>query len=433
MATVLLCATPLAGHVGPLTSVGRVLAERGHEVIMVTGSRFADRVADAGLALVPLGGAADLDERDPDSFTPDRHRYRGLALSRYQVERTFITPLPEQAAAVESVVGSRAVDAILCDGTFAGIIPLLSRPPGRRPPVIGIGTMPLAQTSVDVAPFNSGLPPMAGRLGRVRNRLAHTAVRRVLFASTQRSARRLVRRAGGTLDHFVLDISRAFDRFVQLGPSEFEYPRSDLDPNTVFAGPVFAGGGDVAAPSWWPEMLADGRPVVHVTQGTLDNDDFSQLVEPAVAGLAEHDVQVVVTTGGADPEPVPHEANSRVARYLDYDELLPRTSVLITNGGYGGVLQALRAGVPVIVAPGGEDKPEVAARVAHFGVGIDLRTRRPTPETVADAVLRVLADDAVTGRCRRMARAMAEYDTAATLLGELDHVIRSCDRSRSES
>ena len=428
MSTILVCATPLAGHVGPLTAVGRVLADRGHEVIMLTGSRFADRVGDAGLTVESLTGVADLDERDPDSFTPDRHRYRGLALSRYQVERTFIAPLPEQAAAVASVVGRRGVDVILCDGTFAGIIPLLSRPPGRRPPVIGVGTMPLAQSSPDVAPFNSGLPPMSGRLGRLRNRLAHMAVRRVLFASTQSSARDLVRRAGGSLDHFVLDLSRAFDRFVQLGPAEFEYPRSDLAPNTVFAGPVFPGGA-VPPPPWWSEMVDDDRPIVHVTQGTLDNDDFSQLIEPAVAGLAEMDVQVVVTTGGADPDPVPRNDNTRVARFLDYDALLPRTSVLITNGGYGGVLQALRHGVPVVVAPGGEDKPEVAARVAYFGVGADLGTRRPAPADLAATVRRILADDGVAVRCRQMAHAIAGYDSTQTIVTEVDRAVRRSTRS----
>ncbi|MFE0752268.1 glycosyltransferase [Gordonia sp. NPDC058843] len=433
MATILMCGTPLAGHVGPLVAVGRVLVERGHRVTMVTGSRFAEQVAGAGLSLHPLGGIADFDERDPDSFTPDRHRYRGLTLSRYQVERTFIAPLPDQAAAVDAVAGHREVDAILCDGTFAGIIPMLSRPRDRRPPVIGIGTMPLAQSSPDVAPFNSGLTPMGGPLGRMRNRLAHLLVRHVLFAPTQRSARELARRAGGTLDHFVLDLSRAFDRFVQLGPAEFEYPRADLAPNTVFAGPMPTAGRSPALPPWWSDMLADNRPVVHVTQGTLDNDDFSQLVEPAVAGLAGLDVQVVVTTGGANPDPVPRAANTRIAQYLDYDALLPRTSVLVTNGGYGGVLQALRHGVPVIVAPGGEDKPEVAARVAYFGVGTSLGTRRPAADVITDAVRRILADDDLTARCRQMASAMADYDPAATLIAEFDRVTLGRDRRRSEN
>ncbi|PKZ64599.1 glycosyl transferase [Gordonia terrae] len=428
MSTYLMCSTPLAGHVGPVIAVGRTLVARGHTVIVVTGSRFTDQVAAAGMIPHPLDGTADLDERDPDSFTPDRDRYRGLTLSRYQVQCTFIDPLADQARAVDSALRDHDVDAVLCDGTFAGIIPLLSRPASRRPPVLGLGTMPLAQTSPHVAPFNSGLRPMNGPAGRMRNRLAHLMVRRVLFASTQRRARELVRAAGGSLDHFVLDLSRAFDRFVQLGPAEFEYPRPDLPAGTVFAGPVLdrrAQPPDDARtmPPWWSELLDDDRPIVHVTQGTLDNHDFSQLVEPTLTGLADMDVRVVVSTGGADPRSVIPTGNATISRYLDYDALLPRTSVMITNGGYGGVLHALSHSVPVVVAPGGEDKPEVAARVRHFGVGVDLATRRPSPRQISDAVASVLADDELTGRCARMARAIAAYDPARIVSTQLDHMI----------
>ena len=40
---------------------------------------------------------------------------------------------------------------------------------------------------------------------------------------------------------------------------------------------------------------------------------------------------------------------------------------MVTNGGYGGVQQALANGVPLVVAGDSEDKPEVAARVAVVG------------------------------------------------------------------
>lgn len=44
----------------------------------------------------------------------------------------------------------------------------------------------------------------------------------------------------------------------------------------------------------------------------------------------------------------PLPANARAAAYLPYDELLPRTAVYVTNGGYGGVQYALRHGVPIL-------------------------------------------------------------------------------------
>ena len=71
----------------------------------------------------------------------------------------------------------------------------------------------------------------------------------------------------------------------------------------------------------------DGRPVVHVTQGTIDNADLTRLVEPTIEALAEEDVTVVVTTGG---RPVtgcrpPLPPNTFVAEYIPHDMLLPRS------------------------------------------------------------------------------------------------------------
>ena len=63
---------------------------------------------------------------------------------------------------------------------------------------------------------------------------------------------------------------------------------------------------------------------------------------------------------------------------------------MVTNGGYGGVQFALANGVPLVVAGDTEDKPEIAARVAWSGAGINLRTGRPSPEAIGGAVRRIL-------------------------------------------
>src|SRR6185295_18473193 len=104
------------------------------------------------------------------------------------------------------------------------------------------------------------------------------------------------------------------------------------------------------------------RPIVHVTQGTIANA-APELIAPALEALADDDVLVVVATGGRAPDSlglrhVPR--NARIAAFVSYPELLPRTAVMITNGGYGGVQMALWQGVPLVVAGASEDKPEVA-------------------------------------------------------------------------
>jgi UDP:flavonoid glycosyltransferase YjiC (YdhE family) len=434
MARIVLCSPPLRGHVTPIVEFGRRLVLSGHDVTMITGSRFADVVTDAGIDHVPLTGVADFDERDPRSFTPDIDRLSGLALSRHQVEGTFVEPIPDQASVLNEVLaGGATVDVVYADATFAGVVPLLGRDKRHRPQVVGMGTLPLAQSSVDVPPYNSGIPVRTGVLARIRNRVANIAAHRVLFRSVQRRAGMLVRSAGGTLDFPILDLSRAFDAFVQLSPCEFEYPRRDLSNNVEFAGPIFPrnatantdGDGCVATPGWWPFAADDGeRPIVHVTQGTLDNHDFTQLVIPALHALAGLPVAVVVSTGGAPAQAVPGPVptNAVVVEDVDYEWLLPRTALLITNGGFGTVQQALAHRAAVLVAPGGEDKREVAARVDFFGVGVDMGTRRPTPQQIRSAVESVLVNATMAGAVDSLADAIARYDpfSVLTRAGHLD-------------
>jgi UDP:flavonoid glycosyltransferase YjiC (YdhE family) len=83
-------------------------------------------------------------------------------------------------------------------------------------------------------------------------------------------------------------------------------------------------------------------------------------------------------------------ANARIAEFLPYGALLPRTAVMITNGEYGGVVQALGHGVPLVVAGCSEDKPEVAARVAWSGAGLNLRTDQLAQARLRRAVRTVL-------------------------------------------
>lgn len=426
MPSFVFASSPLYGHVAPLITAGRHLVEAGHRVVMLTGSRFQAAVVGAGVEFVSLPGRADFDERDLAGYLPDIGRYRGVRLSQYQLQHTFIHPLPDQWAGLNGILAANEIDAVVVDHLFAGVVPLLTRPRHQRPPVVAFGIGPLGQFSRDAAPPGMGLQPSWSAAGRLRNRILNVAATKVVFRQTQQLAERLYAQATGmSLPSdfpFILDLSSRFDRLLQLGPREFEYPLTDLAPGLRFVGPLdtSSSGGPVRLPAWWDD-LGDGRPVVHVTQGTLDNGDFSSLVQPTLQGLAGFDGHVVVSTGGASADAVgPVPANAHVAEFLPYDLLLPRLSALVTNGGYGTVLLALRQGIPVVVAPGAEDKPEVAARVQFFDVGVNLRTARPTPEDVAQAVSTVLDEPRHQAKARTIADAIRHYAPLDLIRTELE-------------
>ena len=45
---ILLCSTPVHGHVTPRLAVSRALVDRGHRVHFLTGERYLDRAAATG-------------------------------------------------------------------------------------------------------------------------------------------------------------------------------------------------------------------------------------------------------------------------------------------------------------------------------------------------------------------------------------------------
>jgi MGT family glycosyltransferase len=427
MSKYLLCASPIQGHVAPVLATARDLVERGHDVTVLTGSRFRDAVERTGAAHRSLAGIADFDDRNMQDHLPDRDRHRGIGKLQYDVQTIFVKPVPEQTRAVERAVAELAPDAILVDSAFAGILPLLLDDPSSRPPVLAAGVIPLSQSSSDVAPYGLGLPPNASALGRMRNRTLNLLVQRVLFRRTQRMANEIMTSLGRPqLPGFVLDFSREFDRFLQLSPAEFEYPRSDLAPNLRFVGTVLPPApGAPVLPEWWHELDGE-RPVVHVSQGTIDNKDFGRLVRPTLDALAGRDVLVVVATGG---RPVGElgdlPANARAAEFLPYDALLPKTDVFVTNAGFGGTQYALSHGVPMVAAGDTEDKPEVSMRVAWAGVGVNLRTGTPTASAIGRAVDRILADPSFRRRASPLAARIADVDTFGLIESELESAARS--------
>jgi UDP:flavonoid glycosyltransferase YjiC (YdhE family) len=131
---------------------------------------------------------------------------------------------------------------------------------------------------------------------------------------------------------------------------------------------------------------------VHVTQGTFANADPTALLVTCLEALADEPVRVVATTGGRPVDGLVGllggglPANAVVAELVAYADLLPHTALMVTNGGWGGVQQALAHGVPVVVAGSSEEKPEVAARVAWSGAGVDLGTGRPSHRRIRQAV-----------------------------------------------
>ncbi len=436
MPEILIASCPPIGHLGPLLNVARGLVARGDRVTVLTSARHADRIRAVGAEPQPLPYGADFDDTSLDADLPGRAETSGIARLNFDIEHIFVRPMPHQFSALQELLAANQFDAVIADAFFLGILPLLLDRTADRPPILAYSSTPLFLSSADTAPAGPGVPPMPGTVGRIRNRALTLLTRTVLLRPAHRAAVRMLTAMGVQPPPvFVLDSAVLADRVIVPTVPEFEYPRTDLPDHVRFVGAVHPmPSDDFLAPDWWGELhaaVAAGRPVVHVTQGTIDNADLSRLLEPTIEALADEDVTLVVTTGGRDVAAicVPIPANTFVAEYIPHDKLLPSVDIMVTNGGYGAVQRALAAGVPLIVAGNTEDKPEVAARVAWSGAGINLKTGTPSADDVREAVRRIREDGRYLHRARQLEAAFARKDGSAEIAALVDEVVAERPRA----
>jgi UDP:flavonoid glycosyltransferase YjiC (YdhE family) len=414
MSSIIIASCPVHGHVMPMLTVARGFVERGDDVRFIAGAAFADRVSATGATHIALPPDADFDI-DELLAVPERAGLRGIRAVAFDLEHIFANPAKPQYEAVMAAHTARPADVVLAEQGFLGAAFLLAHRRPIRPAVVLCGVLPLGIPSVDTAPFGTGLPP-AQLFNRPRN-AALAALNRRVWARADDTLDRLHRAVHGQPmpGHILNSYSRA-DAIVQFTVPSFEYPRSDAPASLHFVGPLSATGSQAPLPDWWGDL--DGsRPIIHVTQGTVANKDYAQVIAPALDALAREDVLIALATGGRPLDTLPPlPANARAAEYLPYDELLPRTDVFVTNGGYGGVQYALRYGLPIVTTGGKEDKPEVGARVAWSGSGLRLRTERPSPKALRRAILAALREPRYRQASRRIAAEMREYDGFAALI-----------------
>jgi MGT family glycosyltransferase len=435
MASIIIASVPFHGHLTPLLTVAKGFVERGDDVRLVTGSRFADKVSATGATFVPLPTAIDFDDRSLIDSFPERAKLKGVKALAHDIEQVIARPAKAQYEAVMAMLETRPADAVLADPLFLGAAFMLAHQRSERPAVIYCGICPLAVESRDAAPFGMGLTP-ARVLNRPRN-VALNAMQHRILRRPYQVIDDLHREVHGTdMPGTFVDWPRRADAVMQFTVPSFEYPRSDAPAELHFVGSLSATGSQAPLPEWWADL--DGsRPVVHVSQGTLANVDYDQAIAPTLRALADEDVLVVVATGGRPLDTLPSlPANARAAEYLPYDELLPRTAVYVTNGGYGGVHYALRYGVPIVATGGKEDKPEVGARIAWSGVGRRIRSEHPTPRALRRNILAVLGDPKYRQASERIAADLAAAPGFSDLAGVVDRLVANSDpipRSNAEA
>lgn len=180
------------------------------------------------------------------------------------------------------------------------------------------------------------------------------------------------------------DGMRMLHRHLTLTP----FPASYRDPADPLPGRVLQYRDPIAA-----DEQAPGRRV-YVTLGTIFNTESGDLLEKVVAGVAacaEVDAVLVATGEHVDRRSwAPLPAKVTIRRFVAQDRALASCSAVVSHGGSGTVLGAIRHRLPTVILPLGADQSLNARRCEQLGLGLSLRADTAGKDDIGAAVRQVL-------------------------------------------
>jgi MGT family glycosyltransferase len=370
------------GNLPPSLGVARTLQERGHTIAFAGRPEMVPRVKTAGFRAIELTRAYEQVDRYP----------QGSFLTRMSCYLT--SPAVEEE--VQSVVAAEAPDVAVIDAMFPAA--LAHAADFDAPTAVFVHTFVFRQ-----------LDMWRGMFARLDG----------------------MRREAGFASLPGLDaLWRPRDLIVSTSLAEFDHAPHLGWEKVRHAGPVLEDE-RFAVPTPLPWSENDETPLVLVSFSTGFEQRNVDKVQRALDALADLEVRVVATTGGiVAPNEVATPPNAVVLNYAAHDPIMRRAALVITHGGHGTAMRALRHGVPMVVIPGlAGDQPFVAAAVQEFGAGLAL-PGDADGAAMRKAALAVLSDPSYRAEARRCAEALSRSEGAASAARAVETLLREAgDRS----
>jgi UDP:flavonoid glycosyltransferase YjiC (YdhE family) len=361
---ILMVSGALHGHVNAMLPLALAARAAGHELVFATGPDFADALERRGLPAWPVGPThAEAGGNRQDSW---------LAYFEATAARRAAELVPRAAAWRPELVVHEETE--LSGAVVAALT-------SARHAVHGFGVSPPARLR-DL--FLQAAERLGGRWG----------------------VRGLAARLGDM-------------PYLHLAPPSLTTGEAPTWRHPV---PLRPQGGLPSAGDALPERLLrrPRRRTVLVTLGTVYNANVEVLAR-AVAALAPLEADIVVTVGpDGDPRSLGAQpAHVLVERYVPYALLLPRCSLVVSQGGAGTLLGGLSQGLPQLLLPQGADQFINAEAARASGAAIALSPDEAGAEAIAGAAGRLLDEPSFAAAARRMAAEIAAMPGAPEVLRRL--------------
>ncbi|MGP8065726.1 MAG: glycosyltransferase [Acidimicrobiales bacterium] len=149
-------------------------------------------------------------------------------------------------------------------------------------------------------------------------------------------------------------------------------------------------------------FLDAGTPPVYVGFGSMPMRASTDIARVAIEAIRAQGRRAVISAGGAELAPIDDRGDCLGVGEVNHQALFPQVAAVVHHGGAGTTTTAARAGAPQVLAPQMADQPYWAGRVAELGIGTALAGPAPTTESHA-AALRTAFSPATRARAAAVA------------------------------
>ena len=374
MATIVFFCIPAWGHTNPTLGVVRELAARGHEVLYYSYEPLREAIEAAGARFVPC-----------DDFDAQLH----------------LTPEEGRRVGKDLALSTR----VLVDTTLALDGPVCREMEELRPACIVGDSMAVWAKA---AAWKLGLPYVCST---------------TTFAFNRYSAK-VMKNSPGQMLSMLLSlpaIRRDIGRLQGAGypvNGVLDLLQSDEHTHTlIYTSPQFQPCADTFPAEYYSFVGPSLRPVetpfekrrdrlVYISLGTVNNL-MPRFYRDCIAALGDTEYQAVLSVGADTDIPGlgPLPANVEVYPSVDQMALLEKADVFLTHCGMNSANEALAYGVPLICLPQTSEQGSVAERAAELGAGLLLK--KPTAQSIRQAVERVLREEGFCRSAQELARGFA--------------------------
>jgi MGT family glycosyltransferase len=424
MSKFLIITNPSTGHMSPIYPIASELVKSGHSVKWISGWAFKEKVESTGADYIQMHPKFDRGKTELYDFFPELKKLKGIPMVKFYYKNWLLAPIRYYVEQIEDVLMDYKADVIIGD-TFRMYAVFVTERGG--PPFAMINVLPLMYPGKVVPPQGMGMLPGSSLLSKIKESLLRFILYKIIYRSSQRYCNK-IRSDIGLEKYKHLFILEGCDRSaVILQPTIpfFEYyPQTKLPENLHFIGPILVKPDpDFVPPHWWEKVIAEDKKVILINQGTVAKT-IDNLIAPAVEALRNEDV-IVVAVPVKKNQLANLPGNVFAGEFIPFGNLLPYVDVVITNGGYGGVQNALAHGIPLIIGGVTEDKMEVSARVEYSQTGINLKTSKPTPDKILEAVRMVFSNPIYKENAEKFQRESKKYDAPKMAVEIFEQMIKS--------